>query len=796
DHLTPEIYQEAALGLLESWIAQGSWQQAHNWQQAHIHQVDFSTPQGKLIQALLSWNAGQVEAAQSTLSTVQSTGLPDSLHFEYFMLQGYLDIQQKKLVQSREPFLAALQSSRTPLQSALAQTQIDLIDVRTHAVTDASLDEIQNKLKKTRNRQAHAQLTWLYAQMLVSVGRTDAAQVALATELKKIKSVDGSLLDNLLYLQAIISEPGSPYATESWKALLERGTAEASRRLQALYALQSQLQLNPDWPVFLEKCLQRNRTEPLVDALTFAQAQWAFAQHNGPLAVDYVRKLLQRSPKSVFGLQSYGLEALVALSQSPAQYRIAAAALANGQRDFGAKGVGPQWGLLEADCLYLAKDYPQAALLYKGFIDVPAPGVDINEVVLKWVWAQLEAKDSEPVTAFLASASLSHSYPQSTLVRIAWYLAKNEYERGQVQQALIALEPWCTPVVLDEVCSTWKAKMFWLGAVLDFQLGHTQFAFTKAQAALQEARQAQGQAHLSADSACLVAECLLLSAQIEFRLDRPDAAQTLLVELRAAHGATEPAEVSYLLEARYYARTHQWAQAQQSDLKLVELYPKSPYAPVALYEGAICAERQGGVHSSEEAMRILDRLIKEYPSSEWVFEARFEQGQVLRQLGRFGSAQVVYDGIIHDYPQSEDLWRARLARADCLLALASNDPAKGGLAAAAYERVFDLTTIPNAARAEAGFKWGAALEEQNKILAAKEAYWGMLNTLLIQPQLVNPKAPIEGGFWMSRAILALGQLLERESQPEDAYKVYGWIEHYGLPGQDWAKSKMERIEKS
>ena len=50
-----------------------------------------------------------------------------------------------------------------------------------------------------------------------------------------------------------------------------------------------------------------------------------------------------------------------------------------------------------------------------------------------------------------------------------------------------------------------------------------------------------------------------------------------------------------------------------------------------------------------------------------------------------------------------------------------------------------------------------------------------------------------GRYWVSRAMLDLGQLLEGARDAEEARRVYRKLIAYNLPGQNLAQSRVDRI---
>src|SRR5208283_190813 len=135
---------------------------------------------------------------------------------------------------------------------------------------------------------------------------------------------------------------------------------------------------------------------------------------------------------------------------------------------------------------------------------------------------------------------------------------------------------------------------------------------------------------VASTSVLLKAQALLGSSKA-----RQAAAQEgldLLKRLRTDYHDTDAAVYSFIAEADYYTESNVIVEAQRLCTNLADAYPRSKYAPFALYEAALNAERLGQDSSYEEANRLIERLVTDYPKDELVFYARLKQGDLLRKL--------------------------------------------------------------------------------------------------------------------------------------------------------------------
>jgi TolA-binding protein len=309
-------------------------------------------------------------------------------------------------------------------------------------------------------------------------------------------------------------------------------------------------------------------------------------------------------------------------------------------------------------------------------------------------------------------------------------------------------------------------------------------------------------ASLAADVKSVVASTsVLLKAQALLESDktRPAAAQEgldLLKRLRTEYPKSDAAVYSFIAEADYYTKRNVIVEAQRLCTNLADTYPKSKYAPFALYEAALNAERLGQDSSYEEANRLIERLVTDYPKDDLVFYARLKQGDLLRKLNQFGSAQKVYEFLTANFSQQkvQDVLLAQLALADCHYAQAGTDPSHWESALAIYERLQDLPTAPTDLRVEAGFMHGNALSRRGNADRAQATWMLVVNGFLLDPARAAGLGA-KGRYWMSRILLELGDLYEREAKLDQAREAYRLLLDQKLPGGMLAQRRLARFSR-
>lgn len=269
----------------------------------------------------------------------------------------------------------------------------------------------------------------------------------------------------------------------------------------------------------------------------------------------------------------------------------------------------------------------------------------------------------------------------------------------------------------------------------------------------------------------------------------------MLDQLRADFRATAAAQYSYLVQAGHLDQRGDMAGAQRVLISFVDTpqYRQSEYAPLALYQAAIILERQGLDRQLEEANRLLnDRLIRDYPRNELVFYARLKQGDLLRKLNFFPQARQVYEDLLNNFSHHPDILLADLALADALFAQGANSVPNYESAAARFERLRDLPSAPVDLRAEAGFKWGYGLAKRAEPAKAQTVLWSVVEAFLLDPAAAA-RLGAKGRYWISRALLELGQLHEDAGRLDEAQRAYQLIIERKLSGAQQAQAKLARF---
>ena len=171
------------------------------------------------------------------------------------------------------------------------------------------------------------------------------------------------------------------------------------------------------------------------------------------------------------------------------------------------------------------------------------------------------------------------------------------------------------------------------------------------------------------------------------------------------------------------------------------------------------------------------------------------QGDLLRKLNDFAGAQLIYQNLNYSHPEHPFRYLAELARADCLLALAGDEPKAYQDALFILEGLIDLPQLPLDAQAEVGYKWGIALLKQGRNEEALKVFTQMTGRLLLSESTTGSFLD-RGQYWLSRTLLEMGKLLKVMGDLDAAQRIYQKLIAYNLPGRAYAQDLLQQFGKN
>jgi cellulose synthase operon protein C len=535
--------------------------------------------------------------------------------------------------------------------------------------------------------------------------------------------------------------------------------------------------------------------------LLIFRAQAAIAETTDKRYTDAendANRLLAEFPNSPLKATAHGVLTESAWEQG--RYRLAASQASMAREVLPAGETRAQLGVLIAEAYFRAAEVGKSAADYRTAADaygaalsgVPA-GINAGDLMFQRVLATINAGDLEAAENILDELSRDPRFDAKNRWQAEWNLARAFQVEGAAPRAYARINRLlASPSSAPDLSSDLRASMAWLQARLSLE-NNEPLRTLELTDALAKALDGVTPA-LKTE---IASNTLLLQARAGFALKetaRTEAAMAQLRKLRADFPQSDAAVYSYIVEADAADVDGRVVDAQRFVTELADKFEKSEYAPYARYRAALYAQRRGSDRQYyEEANKILEQLVTTYPDDELVFYARLKQGNLLREMNEYGRARTLYADLVNRYkfPQYADALSADLALADTEAALAASDLSRASNAASIYERLYDLQAAPIDLRVEAGHKLGLYRAERESADRAYAVWWPMIETF-VRDDTKATKLGANGRYWISRTILKLGALLERQSKPREARRLYELLLEKKLPGVTQANEGLGR----
>jgi TolA-binding protein len=508
-------------------------------------------------------------------------------------------------------------------------------------------------------------------------------------------------------------------------------------------------------------------------------------------------RLLAEFPNSPLKAAAYGVLTESAWEQR--FYRIAATQASKARAELPPGQTHAQLGVLIAEAYFRAAevgkspaDYRTAADAYGAALaEVPA-GVQAGDLMFQRILSAIKSGQLDNAETVLDELASDPRLDVQNRWQAEWNLARALQAADETAKAYARVNRLLESAPRGSLPPDLRVSMAWLQARLSLENNEPARTLTLTEAlshALDDVSPV-----LKSE---IASNALILQARAGFALkDRAhiDEALARLAKLRVDFPGSDAAIYSYIVEADAADADGRILDAMRLMRQLADKFEKSEYAPYALYRYALYAERQGpDQRNYNDAYNALEELVKKFPDDDLIFYARLKQGNLLRSMNEFGRARTLYAALVNQYkfPQFADALSADLALADTEATLAASDITRASNAASIYERLYDLQSAPLDLRAEAGYKLGRYRAERETADRAYAIWWPMIEAF-VRNDAEAAKLGANGRYWMTRTVLELAALLERQAKPQQARILYELILEKNLPGSSLAREGLSR----
>lgn len=740
---------------------------------------------------LLAVTAGRTGQARAAVTASKAEELPEADRSWWYFLAASVAYAEGDLARANPLYEQAVNAAVSDLQRARFELGREQSRLQAGEANEAQLATLRGNMERFQGQRTGYDAARYYAAALAALGRSAEAQAVLERQLPFIPASERNVIDQFRLLLGLIAPEGSEAGRRAFLQLLRDAQRPETRRI-ALQLLArgartpaEREQLRRDLGGFIAV----TPASPVIEDLLLVRAQSALADKEYAQAEDDARRLLENFPAT--SLRIPALWVRLAVAWDLKRYRTAADVIAQLRALLGPSLDRAKLGVLLAEAFFRAEDYRNAADAYDAALHEAPLAAPAGILLFQRVLAEIRADRLEAAAQQLDTAAGEAGFDAENRWQAEWNLVREMQVRGQTAAAYARVERLLAGGA-QGVPEELRIRLQWLRARLAFDNDQAEAALRLADEllALLEAG-GPAEAELRAG---VTSTTLLLKAQALLALGRDADGFAVLDRLRAAHRNTAAAEYSYLVQAGHLSQRGELAAAQGVLIGFVDPtgYPRSEYAPLALYQAALLLERQGLDRHLREANELLERLIRDYPRDAMVFYARLKQGDLLRKLNDFPNARLVYEYLVNNHAGHPDELLAQLALADTLFAQGANNVSNYESAAAIFERLRDLPSAPADLRVEAGFKWGYALAKRAQPDKAQTVFWSVVQGFLLDATQAAALGA-KGRYWLSRSLLELGQIHEEAGRFDEAQRAYRLIVDNRLGGSAQAEAKLARF---
>jgi TolA-binding protein len=749
---------------------------------------------------LVAAHQGRLDQARAELAAAHLDELGSEERGWQFFLQGMLADAANESLRAAGFYGQAASSAVSDLQRARFLLAAEQARLRVGTVTDDQLENDRKNAEKFQAQKIGYGFTREYAIALNALGRRGPAIEVLQNALRTLPPEEHLETDHFRLLLGLVAGASSGFGRQELFELLASGSDPDQQRM----ALELLLRGSPsvaqrvELGERLDRLISAAKPHPILESLLLCRAQLSLGEARQGVAEsaalyaraeDDANALLQRFPGSPLKAQAYAVLAGSAWEQR--RYRTAAD---YGSRAGGGLPPGPTraaFGLLVAESWFRAGDFKEAADACLAARREQPDGVRPGVLMFQQVESQIRAGALATAVATMDELAGDPGFDAADRWEAEWNLARSLEVHGETAEAYQRVNRLLSGAPAGGLGAELRARMAWLQARLsyDAQKPEETLRLVDRLAAL-----ATGLPPELATDIASTGE--LLRAQANFQLGRDAAAASTLARLRADFPRSDAAVYSYIVEADRAAQQDKVIDAERLLTKLADDFPSSPYAPYALYQAALQAERLGTDANLKEAYKFLENLVTNplYARSDLIFPARMRQGDLLRELNQFAQAQRVYELLVNNPAAAGDANTilAQLALAECHNAQSANSPAHADSAERIFRDLVERVDAPPDVRVEAGYNLGVILSRTDRE-KAQAVWWNdVVDAFLIRPGGAKDLGP-RGRWWVARTLLDVGDLYEQAGRLDEARRAWQLILDSGLPGEGIARQRLARF---
>ena len=707
--------------------------------------------------------------------------------YHYFVL-----IQQGKyeLAQSRESDLSKYTGS-------IATNWIEPIFKQNQWLYSSADSEQGETLKKLIEEFSGTDLENEYVRNFAiyqfRIGNPEKARKILYDFLLSKENIPQEIKDRFYYTITVMAEPDHKDRFDSWSFIIRDGKTEKPLLYCLAQIRASQLDDNQINTLLLDINDRLNRNTKVIQRSewirTKASLHWKKKDWDA-LAKD-AQELLEYSDNDRLYREANYWQAYQSLSRSPKQYGNATIAFANLLKKLPEGDEKQQVRLQLADSLLQNSNFQEAAKVYQVSQDFSTKEL-LPFLVYHQIFCEIKSRNLDWVEVNLHPLSSSVSLKNSStwgLELLFWKaLEKDPIERikNRIDKVWESFN-----YISGSIDNNLKTKIYlYYANILKNKETHTESL-----ALIDELlNQLRKKPSFNLQEFPIGSEILLFKGELELIISPMESSLTTLKTLRKLFPKSDHAILSYILESRFWSDLGRSVDAQNILNKLVENFPDSNFAPIALFEAALQSSHRGSLDKREEdAIQLLEKIVQDYPSHPLHSYALLQQAELLWRNGDLAFAKETYQKVLDAYPYHSERTAIRLSIAKILMAQKSTSNNYANQAMVIFESISRENNLPLALEIEIKINWALALRNIGKLKEAEKLYWQDINQYLVAEEKTSP-LPADILWWLGEMILSLGELYKEMGKDDDAMLVYQWLERYSLPQKLIVKTMLSPIK--
>ena len=791
--------RELQLVAIDALLASSKPDEAAEWLERHFK--DDQSPDIRLRLALVAFAKDDREAASRYLENLSVDQFEGGSLAWLRLMEGWIAIRVGDEELARVHWENA-QEAAEGVSSALA-SQVAYLIYR-YELQYEGMDQLDfDSLRSDYEREQGTEVGYRYAQQMAAIladrGERIEATTLIEEQLATLPTEFNFLRDQFHLLLAINSNLDGESGRGAARSLVINGSDEQLMRicLQHVFALglEKTDERNAFLVELLDEIIDLDTEHPLVGEALYYRSFIGFLKGRYEEVEPDADRLLTEFRGSVYNKGALALLASSAWQNN--RYRIAAGLLRQLRDEYVADDQKSELRAFIGDCYFraglqsgLLDDFVSAADAYAKALEEANDEAIAGPLFFQLALSHLRAGNIAQALLVLDDSEIRSKADSSNIWRSEWMALKEMRRTGVAAEAYERVQ---VSLNQEELDTDLRSRFLWLAAKLSIESGQPDETSVWVEL-LDELLSQSPEGSFGSEFASEVRSSSRLAlAESHFAQNQPDDAIRILEALRLEFPGRDAALLSYLSQARYLSSQNRTVEAQNLLVSLADEYPASRYAPMALYEAAINAERRGQDAFLTQANQLLQRIAQDYPDSEVVYYARLKQADLSRKLNRFGAAQQIYELLENTYRDRPDRYLAQLYLATTLRAQAAEDPSKFDAAVNRFELLVDLPDVPLDVRVEAGYQLGVAWEGQGEWIKAKRVYWSLQDMILEEEEQL-PRLTADGWYWLARTLFKLAELLEKEGDVDEANSFYQKIVDLRLSGAETAKARMGIVD--